>query len=168
MTTSIQNTSDKVKFRQDVLAVEQGIKDKVASGELAPDDSPLKHYFSPVDEKYGCCAYAREILLRKGSLVIGKIHKHQHLNIISKGKVTVFTEFGKKDLEGPCTFVSEIGLKRAVYAHEDTIWTTIHLTAHAGEENLNKIEDEVIAPNYGDLGLIASVNDLMQIKGDTL
>ena len=165
MTTAIQNTPGKVKFRQDVLAVEQGLKDKVASGEIIPDDSPLKHYFSPVDEKYGCCAYAREILLRKGSLVIGKIHKHQHLNIISKGKVTVFTEFGRKELEGPCTFVSEIGLKRAVYAHEDTIWTTIHLTAHTGEENLDKIEDEVIAPTYQDMGLIASVNDLFKIEG---
>jgi hypothetical protein len=168
MTTSIQNTHDKVKFRQDVLAVEQGLKDKVLSGDLPKDDSPVKHYFSPVDENYGCCAYAREILLRKGSVVIGKIHKHQHLNIISKGKVTVFTEFGKKELEGPCTFVSEIGLKRAVYAHEDTIWTTIHLTAHAGEENLDKIEDEVIAPSYGDLGLIASVNDLMKIEGEQI
>jgi hypothetical protein len=168
MTTSIQNTEDKVKFRQDVLTVEEGLKQKVASGELAPDDSPLKHYFSPIDEKYGCCAYAREILLRKGSLVIGKIHRHQHLNIISKGKVTVFTEFGKKDLEGPCTFVSEVGLKRAVYAHEDTIWTTIHLTAYTGEENLDKVEDEVIAPNYQDMGLIASVNDLMQLEGEKL
>lgn len=166
MTTSIQNTEDKVKFRQDVLTIEEGLKERVASGELAPDDSPLKHYFSPIDEKYGCCAYAREILLRKGSLVIGKIHRHQHLNIISKGKVTVFTEFGKKELEGPCTFVSEVGLKRAVYAHEDTVWTTIHLTAYTGEENLDKVEDEVIAPNYGDMGLIASVNDLMQLEGE--
>lgn len=166
MTTSIQNSVDKVKFRQSVLTVEQGIKDRVASGEVQPDDSPVKHYFSPIDENYGCCTYAREILLRKGSLVIGKIHRHQHLNIISKGKVTVFTEFGKKELEGPCTFVSEVGLKRAVYAHEDTIWTTIHLTAHAGEENLDKIEDEVIAPSYGDLGLIASVNDLMKLEGE--
>ena len=168
MTTSVQNTPNKVKFRQDVLAVEQGLKDGIASGEIVPDDSPLKHYFSPVDEKYGCCTYAREILLRKGSLVIGKIHRHQHLNIISKGRVTVFTEFGKKELEGPCTFISEVGLKRAVYAHEDTIWTTIHLTEHVGEENLDKMENEIIAPNYEDIGLIASVNDLMQIEGDKL
>jgi hypothetical protein len=80
----------------------------------------------------------------------------------------VFTEFGKKELEGPCTFVSEVGLKRAVYAHEDTIWTTIHLTAHMGEENLDKMEEEVIAPNYGDLGLIASVDDLVKIKEEKL
>jgi hypothetical protein len=64
--------------------------------------------------------------------------------------------------------VSEVGLKRAVYAHEDTIWTTIHLTAHVGEENLDKVEDEVIAPDYENLGLIASVNDLVGIEGERL
>jgi hypothetical protein len=37
-----------------------------------------------------------------------------------------------------------------------------------GEENLDKVEDEVIAPDYGDLNLIASVNDLVSIKGDKL
>lgn len=168
MTHSIQNTPDKVKFRQDVLTVEEGLKERVESGQLPRDDSPVKHYFAPIDEKYGCCTYAREILLRKGSVVIGKIHRHQHLNIISKGKVTVFTEFGKKELEAPCTFVSEVGLKRAVYAHEDTIWTTIHLTAYMGEEHLDKIEDEVIAPSYGDIGLIASLNDLVKIEGEKL
>lgn len=170
MTTDIQNSIDKVKFRQNVLTIEHGFKDKVASGELISGNSnnSLKHYFSPIDAKYGCCTYAREILLQKGNLVIGKIHRHQHLNIISKGRVTVFTEFGKKELEGPCTFVSEVGLKRAVFAHEDTMWTTIHLTAHAGEENLDKIEDEIIAPNYSDIGLIESINDLIGITGEKL
>jgi hypothetical protein len=52
-----------------------------------------------------------------------------------------------------------------VYAEEDTLWTTVHLTAHIGEENLIKIEEEVIAPNYNELGLIASVTDLLKIEG---
>jgi hypothetical protein len=43
-----------------------------------------------------------------------------------------------------------------VYAEEDTLWTTVHLTEHRGEENLDKMEAEVIAPSYNDLGLIAS------------
>jgi hypothetical protein len=36
------------------------------------------------------------------------------------------------------------------------------MTKHTGEENLNKIEDEVIAPTYADMGLIASVKDLLE------
>lgn len=156
--TLFQNTPAKVKFRQDILTVQDGMQKLIAEGALQStlEDCTLKHYFTPIDEKYGCCTYAREMLIPKGTLIIGKIHRHQHLNFISKGKVTVFTEFGQKHLVAPCTFISEVGLKRAVYAEEDTLWTTVHLTEHRGEENLDKMEAEVIAPSYNDLGLIAS------------
>lgn len=163
--TLFQNTPAKVKFRQDILTVQDGLQDLIDSGavESTLKDCTLKHYFTPKDEKYGCCTYAREMLIPKGTLIIGKIHRHQHLNFISKGKVTVFTEFGQKQLEGPCTFVSEIGLKRAVYALEDTLWTTVHLTEHVGEENLSKIESEVISPSYNDMGLIATFDGLAKL-----
>jgi hypothetical protein len=89
-------------------------------------------------------------------LIIGKIHRHQHLNFITKGRVKVFTEFGEKHLEAPCTFISEVGLKRAVYAEEDTIWTTVHLTEFGDESELEKIEQEVISPTYEEMGLLVS------------
>ena len=162
----IANTIEKVKFREDILTVQHGLQSLVDSGvvESVADDCTLKHYFTPKDDKYGCHVYAREIFLPKGSVVVGKIHRHQHLNFISKGKVTVFTEFGQKHLTAPCTFISEVGLKRAVYAEEDTTWTTVHLTEFGTEDDLDKIEDEVIAPQYGELGLIESVEALMAIE----
>ena len=160
-----QNTPVKVKFRQDILTVQDGLQKLIDDGAVQSTlkDCTLKHYFTPKDEKYGCCTYAREMMIPKGTLIIGKIHRHQHLNFISKGKVTVFTEFGQKHLEAPCTFISEIGLKRAVYAEEDTLWTTVHLTKFEGEENLSKIESEVIAPSYNEMGLTASFDKVMKI-----
>jgi hypothetical protein len=118
-------------------------------------DLPLKHHFAP-----GC--YAREIFIPKGTLVIGKIHKHSHLNIISKGSVMVATEFGPLEFSAPHTFVSEVGVKRAVYALEDTIWTTIHVT---DETDLDKIEDYVIAKSYDELEALGLTK---QITGDKL
>ena len=166
--TNTDNSLQKVKFRQDILAVQNGLMKMIDDGAIQStlEDCVVKHYFSPKDEKYGCCTYAREMLIPKGTLIIGKIHRHQHLNIISKGKVVVYTEFGEKHLEAPITFVSEIGLKRSVYAVEDTLWTTIHLTEFVGEENLGKIEEEVISPDYEEMGLIASVEDLPKIKNE--
>src|SRR5690242_10773992 len=124
----------------------------------------LTHYFAPIDPNYGCCTYARQIFLPKGSAVIGKIHRHAHLNFLMKGKVSVNTEFGVKYLEAPCTFVSEPGLKRAVYAETDAVWVTVHLTRYADEDHLAEIEEEIIAPTYQDLGLIDSVESLEQQK----
>jgi hypothetical protein len=166
--TNIDNSLQKVQFRQDILTVQDGINKMIEEGviESTLEDCIVKHYFSPKDDKYGCCTYAREMFIPKGTLIIGKIHRHQHLNIISKGKVVVYTEFGEKHLEGPVTFVSEIGLKRSVFAVEDTLWTTIHLTEFVGKEDLSKIEDEVIAPDYEQMGLIASVNQLAKIENE--
>jgi hypothetical protein len=168
----IANSSDKVRFRQDILVVQDGLQKLIAQGALEStlEDCTLKHYFSPKDEKYGCCTYAREMMIPKGTLIIGKIHRHQHLNFISKGKVVVFTEFGEKHLEAPCTFISEVGLKRAVYAEEDTLWTTVHMTEFESETELDKIEQEVIAPSYDEMGLIASVDALPELtaQGETL
>jgi hypothetical protein len=168
----VNDLVDKVKFRQDILTVQTELQRLIADGaiESTLENCTLKHYFSPKDEKYGCCTYAREMMIPKGTLIIGKIHRHQHLNFITQGKVIVYTEFGEKHLEAPCTFISEIGLKRAVYAEEDTLWTTVHMTAFDSETELGKIENEVIAPSYDDLGLIASVDALPQItaQGETI
>lgn len=161
-----QNAPRKVRFREAVLTVQDGLQKLIDSGAVQStlEDCTLNHYFTPKDDKYGCCTYAREMMIPKGTLIIGKIHRHQHLNFISKGKVTVFTEFGEKHLSAPCTFVSEVGLKRAVYAEEDTIWTTVHLTEFGNSSELDKIEREVIAPSYEDMGMIASVTELMQLS----
>jgi len=163
-----KNTVEKVCFRESVKIVEQGIKDRISSGELEDTlpDCTLTHHFTPKDDKYGCHTYAREMFIPKGTIIIGKIHRHQHLNFILKGQVSVATEFGKKYFTGPCVFISEVGLKRAVYAEEDTIWVTVHLTEHSGESNLEKIEQEVIAPSYEEMGLISSVNDLKQLAAN--
>lgn len=107
----------------------------------ADKDCPVKHIFAPG-------AYAREIRLPKGSFVIGKIHKHAHLNFITKGRVRVLTESGPVEMEAPYTFVSEVGTKRMVYAVEETIWTTVHVT---DETDLDKIEDYVIAKDYDEM-----------------
>ena len=109
--------------------------------ELEQVDCPVKHHFSGD-------SYAREILLPAGSLVIGKIHRHSHVNVISQGECMVLTEDGVRHLKAPLTFISMPETKRVVYAITDVIWTTVHVTS---ETDLEKIENYVIAPTYNDL-----------------
>jgi len=123
---------DRDAFRSGILQLEHEL------GQHEQVDCPLKHHFAPG-------VYAREILLPAGSVVIGKIHRHGHLNIISKGSGFVATEFGRDYFNAPYTFTSEPGTKRAVHAITDVIWTTIHLTE---ETDLAKIEAQIIAPSY--------------------
>ena len=155
-----ENSPAKIQFRQSIMKAQEEMRQMIEQGELrdCADECVLTHYFTPIDPEYHCCAYARQIFLPKGSIVIGKIHRHQHLNFLMQGKVSVATEFGKKYFVAPCVFVSEVGLKRAVYAEEDSIWVTVHLTKYNSEADLDKIEDEVIAPDYETLGLAVSEN----------
>lgn len=104
----------------------------------APIGDKLTHHFAP-----GC--YGREIFMPAGSTVVGKIHKHAHLNVLLEGRVTVATPTGKETFDAPRVWVSEPGTKRAVYNHTDVRWITFHPT---DETDLEKIEEHVIAPSF--------------------
>jgi hypothetical protein len=157
------NSLTKVQFRENILKIEQDMAKMMSNGDIKDTlpDCKLTHYYAPVDPNYGCGTYARQMFIPKGTLIIGKIHRHKHLNFIMQGKVSVSTEFGVKYFTAPCVFVSEVGLKRAVVAEEDTIWVTVHLTKHLGEDNLDKMEEEIISPTYEELGLIDSTKKLI-------
>lgn len=98
---------------------------------------PVTHYFSQG-------VYARELFIPKGTTLTGKIHKYSQLNIMSKGDMSVLTEDGIVRVQAPFTIISPPGTKRIAYAHEDTVWTTIHGTE---ETDVHKIEDQFIAQN---------------------
>lgn len=92
--------------------------------------------------------YAREITIPAGTLLTGKIHKTEHLNIVSKGRIVVWTEDGMKEVCAPFTMVSRPGTKRVGYALEDTVWTTIHATE---ERDLDALETQLIAATHDDM-----------------
>lgn len=130
------------RVREKILELERFLKS-------LPDELKIEiqanHYHSHK-------VYGRQLVLPAGSLVIGKIHKNETLNIICSGEVTVLTEDGVNHYEGPTVFVSKKGAKRCVYSHRDTYWVTAHGTEST---SLEDIENEVIAPTYDDVPSIA-------------
>jgi len=125
--------------REKILKFEQAIASLPGAQFGDQDSCPLKHSFA--DE-----VYVREIFIPKGMLLTGKIHKHSHPNFLMKGEVSVFTEAdGVQRLKAPLSMISKAGTKRVVFAHEDTVWITVHVT---NETDLDRIEEAVIAPSY--------------------
>lgn len=89
--------------------------------------------------------YGRELLMKAGTLIVGKVHKHQHLAIMIYGDILVYTEReGKRRLKGYNMMVSPPETKRVVYPIEDTLWVTIHAS---DERDLEKLESELITPD---------------------
>lgn len=127
--------------KEDLLNVEKALR--LIPGAIIGDSDycPLKHTFADG-------VYIREIFIPKGTLLVGKIHKHSHPNFLLKGDVSVATEEGPKRLQAPLSMVSPAGTKRVVYAHEDTVWITVHVT---DKKDLCEIEEEIIAKTYDEL-----------------
>ena len=101
---------------------------------------PLKHTF--VDG-----LYIREMEIKKDHFAIGKLQKREHLWMLLKGHLTITTIDGTQDYIGPCYIKSSGGIKRAVYANEDSIFVNIYPNPN-NEQDLDKIENTWIAKNY--------------------
>lgn len=103
-------------------------------------DFKTTHHFAPG-------IYMRELFIPKGVALIGKIHKTEHLNILSMGDITVWTDQGMKRLTASAVVLSQPGIKRVGFAHEDSIWITVH--HNPGEErDTDKIEEMLIATSF--------------------
>lgn len=132
------NTAVITKARREAIL---RLQDAIIHGglDVGAESCPVKHHFANG-------SYGREMYLPAGLVVVGKIHKHSHVNCISKGRVRVYTEQeGMVELVAPITFVSSPGTKRVVYVDEDTVWTTVHVT---DKTDLADIEAEVISQDF--------------------
>lgn len=85
--------------------------------------------------------YARVLFRPADTLIVGKVHRREHLYIIASGEVTVIGNGVKERILGPRVIVSSPGTKRAVYSHTDATCITVHRT---DERDLDKIEAELV------------------------
>jgi hypothetical protein len=116
--------------RQKVELLEYGLKQLPNPN---TDELPLKHHLCNG-------VYMRELHIPAGTCLTGKIHKTEHLNVILQGDISVMTEDGMKRL-GPGVIQSQPGMKRAGFAHADTIWMTVHAT---DKTDIAEIEAELV------------------------
>jgi len=130
--------------RQKIMAIQKACQ-ALPDGERMDESPPVKHWLAPG-------IYAREIHLPANTVVVGKIHRHRHFNIISQGSITCYTEFGLETHTAPSSFISEPGTKRVVHTHEDAIWTTIHHNP-TDETDIETLEKMFTALEYAELGM---------------
>lgn len=121
---------------------------------------PVQHFFS------GDGVYGRQIFMPKGTLMTGRIHLHEHLNIILQGDVTMMTVDGPRRVKGPMSMVSAPGTKKIGYVNEDTIWMTVHATH---DRDVKNIERTLTANSYAEYeNRLADSAPKNFIEGETL
>ena len=140
-----------VDFRSKVVSLENRLKETadgvgiVAGTEDKPivrdsDIIPIKHYFMDG-------VYIREMHMKKGIAVVGAIHKHLHMCFLLTGRITVINEEETIDHVAPCFIISTPGIKRVLYAHEDSIWFNTHKNP-SNTEDVKQLEKEIVAITY--------------------
>jgi quercetin dioxygenase-like cupin family protein len=119
-----------------LLALEDAIRENI---ELV--DFHVDHHFIPG-------VYVRAIIIPKNHIVTGRIHKHECINIMAKGKMVITDEHGlRRYLGAGDIFVSHAGTKRAVYAEEDSVYVTAH---HTFETEVDAVEDYLVCNSVND------------------
>lgn len=103
-------------------------------------ESKMKEYPQldiPIDHHFHAGMYARELTIKAGTLLTGRIHKFDHFDIMLSGDITVSTDDGQvKRLTGLNIMQGKAGKKRAGYAHTDTHWITFHSTDERHEDEM--------------------------------
>ena len=118
-------------------------------------DVPVDHHFAPG-------VYMRQMNAKAGTLVVSKMHRTEHMNILLTGSLTVATENGIELLKAPLVIKSMPGTKRIGYFHEDSSWITVHPTQTT---DLDLIEQQVIVPDEEIDQFLASLpNQCKEIK----
>jgi quercetin dioxygenase-like cupin family protein len=107
-----------------------------------------EHYFSGG-------MYCRKLARPAGTLIVGKVHKKDHLFMCAQGQIIAWSEKGMVTLNAGDVICSKAGTKRVTLAVTDAIGITIHKTS---KTNLDKIEKELIEPD--ELALYDSSNKL--------
>lgn len=115
------------------------------------------HYFAPG-------IYMREMRIPKDTVVTGAIHKTEHLNILSQGSLSVWTEDGMKRITASTVIPSKPGIKRVGYAHEDSVWITVCHNP-SGEKDIDTLEKLFTTNSYDEFLEFAKQSKLLEQGG---
>ena len=114
------------------------------SGQFAPANVSYEHYFADG-------MYCRAMNIPAGVMAVGAIHKKEHFGIVAKG--TLILVDGDSD---PVTLTAGSiveafpGVKRAVFALEDSKFVNVTKLQNPTERDLDTIWDETVCNTLND------------------
>jgi hypothetical protein len=102
----------------------------------------------PVEHEFCDGMYIRRLFIPKGTLIVGRIHRLDCVNVVEKGDIAVLTESGTKRVKAGFTVCSPRGLQKLGYANEDTVFTNIFRT---DETDIDQLEELIAADTHAQL-----------------
>lgn len=131
------------KRREMIIALEEELLAKGEGNGIVIGNSktfPLTHSFSEG-------VYVREMFMEKDGIVIGKIHKNDHIWFLLKGELLVATDEKTDSYTAPCYVSSPAGAKRVITAIEDSVF--VNIFPNPGNlRDIKELEEILTCPTY--------------------
>lgn len=108
------------------------------------------HAEMPVEHTLIDGVYTRKLFIPRGTLLVGKIHRLECVNIVAKGDISVLTETGCGRFQAGHIATSGPGIQKLGYAHEDTVFINVFRT---DETDIQRIENEIACESYAEVEL---------------
>lgn len=106
-----------------------------------PLELPVKHHFHGY-------TYMRELFMPAGVMLVGRIHLFDHLEILVSGDITLSTDAdAPQRVTGYTVRNGHAGKQRAIYAHEDSVFMTVH---SAEEQEPEAMYDYLTCGSYAE------------------
>ena len=140
----MSNQEIRLNTREKILDFQEALVNKADEVDIVThQDSthfPLKHTFADG-------IYVRQMSMKKGSVVVGAIHKHLHVWFLLTGHISVATEKDVEDYVAPCYVVAKPGTKRVIYANEQSIFVNIHKNP-TNTQDIQQLEKDIVAKDF--------------------
>ena len=122
------------KVKPEIADLQQAMSEAIASGEQVEIKGDTQHYIVPG------MLYGRRTNVPAGATIISAVHKVPHITVALKGIATVVGEDGeKRDVFAPNVFVTPAGVQRAIYAHTEVEWLTVHACEETDIATIEKL-----------------------------
>lgn len=122
------------KVKPEIADLQQAMADAIASGDQVEIKGDTEHFIVPG------LLYGRRTNVPAGATIISAVHKVPHITVALKGIATVVGEDGeKRDVFAPNVFVTPAGVQRAIYAHTEVEWLTVHACEETDVDVIEKL-----------------------------
>ena len=100
------------------------------------DEIPITHEFA--DQ-----IYIRKMIMQPQQMVLGAVHKQEHLWFLLKGKVNIQESGETLDHIAPCYTITKPGAQRVIYAHEESVFINVHKNPD-NIKNIKELEKQIV------------------------
>ena len=122
------------KTKPTIEEFRQAMANAIEAGDQVEIKGNTKHYIVPG------MLYGRRTNVPAGATIISAVHKVPHITVALKGIASVMDENGeKRDVFAPQVFVTPAGVQRAIYAHTEVEWLTVHACEETDVDVIEKL-----------------------------